>query len=53
MEHLPLWNGEANYSDHRKGMTCRWGTFCRSRMDLAHLQTRKVLATSFPKDQSV
>ena len=40
------------FSDHRAGADLRVGTHSTG-LTIAHLQTREVLVTSFPKDQSV
>ena len=54
MKHMCLRKGEARYhlSDHREGTDLWVGTHSTG-LTIAHLQTREVLVTSFPKDQSV
>jgi hypothetical protein len=54
MKPLPLLKEEDNYhfSDHREGTDLQVGTHSIG-LTVALLQTREVLVTSFPKDQSV
>jgi hypothetical protein len=53
MKHMRLRKGEASYhfSDHRTGTNLWMGTHSTG-WTVAHFQTREVLVTSFPKDQS-
>jgi hypothetical protein len=54
MKYSLLWKGEAIYhfSVHWVGMDLQVGTHSAG-LTVALLQTREVLVTSFPKDQSV